>query len=71
MKKNQKHYIRKETRGSIVFILMILAAIMIGLVWNVLEAEPVQTPDAVYPMANAHISWEQTFRPGGWNDAGT
>lgn len=71
MKKNQKHYIRKETRGSIVFILMILAAIMIGLVWNVLEAEPVQTPDKVYPMANAHISWEQTFKPGGWNDAGT
>ena len=71
MKKNHKHYIRKETRGSIVFILMILAAIMIGLVWNVLEEEPVQTPDAVYPMANARISWEQTFRPGGWNDAGT
>ena len=22
-------------------------------------------PDVEYPMANAHISWEQTFYPGG------
>ena len=69
MKKNHKHYIKKETKGSIIFILMILLAIMIGLVWNILEAEPVKEPDVCYPMANARISWEQSFHAGSWNNA--
>lgn len=68
MKKNQKHYIKKETKGSIIFILMILLAIMIGLVWNVLEAEPVKEPDITYPMTNVRISWEQSFHAGGWGE---
>lgn len=71
MKKNQKHYIKKETKGQIIFVLMILMAIMIGLIWNLLEAEPVTKPDVMYEIANAEISWDQTFYAGGWNDAGT
>lgn len=63
-------YIKKETRGSIIFILMIILAIIIGLAWNYLEIGEAegQKPDAVYPMANAHISWEQTFHGGAWNE---
>lgn len=63
-------YIKKETRGSIIFILMIILAIIIGLAWNYLESSEAegQKPDAVYPMANAHISWEQTFHGGAWNE---
>lgn len=63
-------YIKKETRGSIIFILMIILAIIIGLAWNYLESGEAegQKPDAVYPMANAHISWEQTFHGGAWNE---
>lgn len=63
-------YIKKETRGSIIFILMIILAIIIGLLWNYLESGEAegQKPDAVYPMANAHISWEQTFHGGAWNE---
>ena len=26
------------------------------------------TPDAVFPMANTNISWEQTFYSGGWTE---
>ena len=63
-------YIKKETRGSIIFILMIILAIIIGLAWNYIESSEAegQKPDAVYPMANAHISWEQTFHGGAWNE---
>lgn len=63
-------YIKKETRGSIIFIIMIILAIIIGLAWNYLESGEAegQKPDAVYPMANAHISWEQTFHGGAWNE---
>lgn len=63
-------YIKKETRGSIIFIIMIILAIIIGLLWNYLESGEAegQKPDAVYPMANAHISWEQTFHGGAWNE---
>lgn len=63
-------YIKKETRGSIIFILIIILAVIIGLLWNYLESGEAeeQKPDAVYPMANAHISWEQTFHGGAWNE---
>ena len=27
-----------------------------------------QEPDAVFPMANAKISWSQTFHTGGWGE---
>lgn len=63
-------YIRKETKGSIIFIVLMILAIIIGLAWNYLESDEAegQKPDAVYPMANAHISWEQTFHGGAWNE---
>lgn len=66
---NRKHYIKKETKGQIVFVLVILLAIITGIVWAVIENEQDAQkwkPAAVYPMANAHISWEQTFHPGAW-----
>ena len=25
-------------------------------------------PTEIYPMANANISWEQSFHPGGWGN---
>ena len=63
-------YIKKERQGSIIFIIMIILAIIIGIAWNYLESGEAegQKPDTVYPMANAHISWEQTFHGGAWNE---
>ena len=62
-------YIKPERKGQIIFIVCILLAIVIGLVWNALEAnnQP-QTWQTSYPMANAHISWEQTYHGGAWNE---
>lgn len=60
-------YIRPERKGQIIFIMAILLAIIIGLVWNMIEAEEQpQTWQTSYPMANVNISWEQTHHPGPW-----
>ena len=63
-------YIKKERQGSIIFILMIILAIIIGFAWNYIQSDEAegQKPDAVYPMANAHISWLQTYHGGAWNE---
>ena len=72
MNKNHKYIIRKETKGQIIFIVVIILAVAIGLVWNMLEAEknvpewPGET--TTYPMANAQIGWEQSFHYGAWGE---
>ena len=69
--KSRKHYIKKEQKGQIIFLVFILLAIAIGLIWNELErmeTEKVQ-PDISYPMTNASISWQQTYHSGPWSDA--
>ena len=71
--KSHKHYIKKEQKGQIIFIALILLAIAVGLLWNAIE-ESNQPPawQTSYPMANANISWEQTHHPGplGWVEDG-
>ena len=60
-------YIKPERKGQIIFIVMIILAIIIGLAWNMIEAE--EEPknwQTSYPMANVNISWEQTHHPGPW-----
>lgn len=57
----------RSTRARAILI-MVLAALTIAHAVTVLAAAERRTrwkPDVVYPMANAHISWEQTFYPGG------
>ena len=62
-------YIKKETKGQIIFIVLILLAVAIGLLWNTLEQNEAQTkPDVSYPMTNVNISWEQTFHSGAWSE---
>ena len=65
-------YIEPETKGQIIFIVVILLAVVIGLVWNMLAAEnnAPEWPGEVttHPLANAHISWEQSFHGGAWNE---
>lgn len=65
-------YIRKERQGQIIFVVMIILAIIIGLVWAEIENQQ-QAPEwpaevTSHPMANAHISWEQSFHGGAWNE---
>ena len=62
-------YTKKERQGQIICILCILLAIVIGLIWNEIEEDrKAVKPDAVYPITNAHISWEQTLHGGAWNE---
>lgn len=63
-------YIKSEQKGQIIFVVMIVLAIIIGLVWNALEESSVKTwePDSEYPIVNSHISWEQSYREGSWNE---
>lgn len=69
MNKNHKYIITKEHKGQIIFIVLILLAVAIGLLWNTLEQTEVQTkPDVSYPMTNINISWEQTFHSGAWSE---
>ena len=72
MNKNHKYIITKERKGQIIFVMVIILAIVIGLVWNYIEAEnnapkwPAEV--TTHPMANAHISWEQSFHAGSWEE---
>ena len=69
MNKNHKYIITKERKGQIIFIVLIILAVAIGLLWNELEQTEVQTkPDVSYPMTNVNISWEQTFHSGAWSE---
>ena len=52
-----------------VFAALMAFVIIIIISWGILEAcgvfdGPVWKPCGEYPMANANISWEQTFHPG-------
>ena len=69
MNKNHKYIITKERKGQIIFIVLIILAVAIGLLWNTLEQNEVQTkPDVSYPITNVNISWEQTFHSGAWSE---
>lgn len=68
--KNHRKYSTAEKERK-VFAAVMLAIMVILVTWFVLEAcgviaGPTAEPDGVYPMANAHISWEQSFHAGGF-----
>lgn len=57
----------RSTRARAILI-MVLAALTVAHAVTVLAAAERRNrwePDCEYPMANAHISWEQTFYVGG------
>jgi len=59
---------QKKQRWLALFLLVILISAGIGyLLGTMAEAED-RWPGEIreYPMANTHISWEQTFRGGAW-----
>ena len=63
-------YIKKEKKGQIIFVIMIILAIAVGLLWNALEESNTQIweHDTEYPIVNSNISWEQTYKGGTWNE---
>ena len=49
------------------FIAMLLMAAMV--IISAVVPYPEEKHDVEYPMANAAISWDQTFHNGGWSEA--
>ena len=70
MNKNHKYIITKERKGQIIFIVAIILAIVIGLIWNELEREERERiePDVTYQMVNGSVNWEQTYHWGAWSE---
>lgn len=64
-------YIKKETKGQIIFVIVLMIAIAIGLIWSVLEGMPEYKwePTVSYPMTNVNISWEQSYHYGAWGES--
>ena len=65
------HYNTKrhsQTRGRTILMVVLAVITIANAVFLLNRAEEARNrwePDCEYPMANAHISWEQTFYPGG------
>ena len=65
MRNRQKNYITKNVKKRIPMILALM--LLVGMVaLNVFVKEPELEPDIVYPMANARVSWKNTYHPGPW-----
>ena len=68
-------YNTKPTKTQIAraILLLIVALMIVGGIAFMLEDAAAQMdrwePDREYPMANTHISWDQTFHAGGWTEA--
>ena len=61
----RKHCITENIKKRVPMILaLMLLAWMVAL--NLFVKEPELEPDGVFPMANAKISWEDTYHPGPW-----
>ena len=65
-----KKYSTIEKERKVFAVVMAIICLLL-ITWMVLEIcgvfdGPVWKPDEAIPMANAHISWEQTFYPGGF-----
>ena len=67
----QNHYNRTNRKSKGQTAAMILAAAMLAaaIAVNVFVTVPTWEPDTAYPMANARISWEQTWFSGAWGEA--
>ena len=61
-----KYNTKASYRARKLLLILMAVILIIGVVATILEARSEQTWDAEFPMANAHVSWEQTFRGGAW-----
>ena len=56
------------TRKSFLITLSGLLAVIIALVAADCLKKDEPDWDVSYPMVNTNVSWDQTFRAGGWNE---
>ena len=67
----QNHYNRQNRKSKGQTVAMIISAAMLAaaIAVNVFVKVPTWEPDEEYPMANAKVSWEQTWFAGPWGEA--
>ena len=68
----QNNYNTNKTGRTRWIVIFIATAVICGLIGWLIGSEANAAegwkPDAVYPMANVHISWEQSYHAGAWGE---
>ena len=71
MNNHRNYTTKKNTRATVRAVLLLVLAVILAAVVSVLvekwDRRPME-PDAVFPMANANVGWNQTFYAGGWSE---
>ena len=68
MKYSTDHSITTELKKR-VFLILALLILAWTIVMNVTVKEPALEPDEVFPMANANVTWLQSYHAGAWSGA--
>lgn len=68
MKNLSNHSITNEIKKRVPMFFAIFAALAM-LVLNLAVKEPELQPDSEHPMANANVTWLQTYYSGAWGEA--
>ena len=68
MKNLSKHSTTNGIKKRVPMFFAIFAALAM-LVLNLAVKEPEIQPDSVHPMANANVTWLQTYYSGTWGEA--
>ena len=69
MNRGQYSTKRRKRKGYMLAVaLVIIGVAAYAAAETVAAAAKGPEPDAVFPMANSHISWSQTFHAGSWGE---
>ena len=67
MKYSTGHSITRQLKMRVpMFIALMILAVAITL--NIAVKEPEIEPDEIYPMANASVTWLQSYHAGAWSE---
>ena len=66
-------YIKNNGNSKVVAAVFGALLLVLVIAWVLLENAAAEErnrikPDRVFPMANAHIGWEQSWHRGAWNE---
>lgn len=70
--KSYRHYIKESTKKKYLafVIIALLGAVLLYAVMEYAMTPPHYEPDIYIPLPNSNVSWEQSFHPGAWGNAG-
>ena len=68
---NRRHYStkRQKRKGNLIAVALVIIGVAVYAGAEIQAARAIgPEPDVVYPMANSHISWSQTWHAGSWGE---